>query len=464
MGYFTPGILERLSSVTGVSYLLHEAADMEKYAADYTASDPVVPGAVAIPADTAQVSQLVSICHELIIPVTVRGGGTGVSGGALAYNQGLVISLERLNQILDINVVDRTVTAGAGVITQVLQEEVAKHGLSFPQNISSAASCSIGGNIAVSSGSPKSLLYGPTRNFVLNLEVVLADGRVIWTGKNLTKNATGYNLSQLFAGSEGTLGIITKVVLQLVIPKQEMLLMASFGKMDDLFACVQQVFISGFSPSSIEFVDRTGYQLTAAFLGTGFNRPEDTAGLLWIELEGDDEECLFKRMITMSAMVGQYAGSEPLIAQTATEIKQLWSLRTRLGEAVIDYSGFRDLDFVVPRSAIKEMYDAIGIITEEAQLRYTAFGHIGNGNFHLNIFRETHSTTAAWEEQCTRTIRKVFAAAVALGGTISGEHGIGNIQLPYLDMAIPAYELNLMQGIKQLFDPRNIFRQLVSAR
>lgn len=442
----------RLREITGDLYTLYEKQDMDKYAGDLTSPEKHFPAIVALPGNTAQVAAIVRACQEHQVPVTVRGGGTGVSGGALAAGN-VMISLERMNRITDINVVDRTVTAEAGVITAVLQEEVQRHGLSFPQNISSAASCFIGGNVAVSSGSPKSLKYGPTRNFVLNLEVVLANGEVMWTGKNITKNATGYNLTQLFAGSEGSLGIITQVVLQLVDQQAEILAMAPFDDIDQLFACVQAVFVAGYTPSSIEFIDQTGFQVTTVFTGNRFNCDAATAGLLWIELEGKDPDQLLAEMTGLCELVGRFTPHDPLVAYTPADIKRLWTLRTRLGEAVIAHTSFRDLDFVVPRSGISQMYTAVRTAASEAGLRYTAFGHIGSGNFHLNIFRE-----AGADANIETVVRQILLAAVALNGTISGEHGIGQVQLPYLDLAIPPVQAALMKGIKQLFDPTNIFK------
>ncbi len=453
MNHLTPELLHRLRTIVGDAYVLYEVQDMEKYAVDFTSPEKYFPAVVLLPSNTVQVAEIVKVCHECRLPVTVRGGGTGVSGGALAAAGNLMISLERLNHIVDIDVIDRTVTAEAGVITAVLQEAVRKHGLCFPQNISSAASCFIGGNVAVSSGSPKSLKYGPTRNFVLNLEVVLANGEVMWTGKNITKNATGYNLTQLFAGSEGSLGIITQVVLQLVEQQAEVLAMAPFDDIGQLFNCVQQVFIAGYTPSSIEFIDQTGFHVTAAYIGNGFNCGPATAGLLWIELEGKDPELLLEEMSGLCELMAGFTRHDPLIARTPGEINRLWALRTRLGEAVIDHTAFRDLDFVVPRSRISRMYNAVRAATGAAGLTYTAFGHIGNGNFHLNIFHEPDA-----DDRTEAAIRQILAAAVELDGTISGEHGIGQVQLPYLELAISPGHAALMKGIKQLFDPAGIFR------
>ena len=449
-------VLENIRLIVGDSYLLTKPEDKLRFSKDYTSSEIVTPVAVVIPNDVEQISKIVKICNDSEISITVRGGGTGVSGGALAFNNRLIISLERLNKIIEINTIERFVIAEAGVITQDMRDEVLKYGLSFPQNISSSESSFIGGNVAVSSGSPKSLKYGPTKNYLLNMEVVLADGHVMWTGKHVTKNATGYNLTQLFAGSEGSLGIITKIVLQLVVPQQEILMMVSFLEIDRLFNCVYQLFADGYSPSSLEFIDKTGYEITAAYIDKKFQLNINTEGILWIELEGSNSDVLLEEAGRISNLINKFTDEEVYVTQSPVEIRNLWSLRSRLGEAVIQYTSFQDIDLIVPRSAIRSMYTAVKDIAEDCGLNLAIFGHIGNGNFHINLFQENLEQDK-WDERKAAAVKQIFSVAVSLGGTISGEHGIGTVQLPYLHLAIPAYQLNLMKEIKQVFDPKNIF-------
>jgi glycolate oxidase len=278
--------LDELMQVVGIPYLITLPEELCNFSRDCASGRLTIPLAAVLPGTVEEIAAVVKICNKYKLRLSAMGGGTGVSGGALAEKDGVVLSLRRLDNIVEINKIDRTVTVEAGVITGVLQQKLLEHGLCFPQNISSAGSCSIGGNVAVSSGSPKSLKYGATKNFVLNLQVVLPDGEIIWTGKNITKNATGYNLTQLFVGSEGSLGIITKVVLQLTVPLFEVLLMVPFSHIDRLFDAVHQLFLRQFSPSSIEFIDRTGYQLASAHLQYHIPSKNEIDGVLWIELEG----------------------------------------------------------------------------------------------------------------------------------------------------------------------------------
>lgn len=455
IGYKT-AIINAIIEITGAENVITNPDSLYNYSRDCTSDEERIPSAVILPKDEKEISKILKICNETGTSITVRGGGTGVSRGALSDKNGLILSLERLNKIIEINTIDRTVTVESGVITQDLRNAVLKEGLNFPQNISSANSCFIGGNIAVSSGSPKSLKYGTTKDYVINLEIVLPDGTIIWTGKNVTKNATGYNLTQLFTGSEGTLGIITKVVLKLVPPAKELLLLIPFQKIENLFECVQQFFVKGFDASSIEFIDKVGVKLASEFLNKSHFNDKNIEGLLWIELEGKDVKELMEQAIEISDYIRGYTKEEISIADTPNEVKALWEMRSKVGEAVIHHVFFRDIDIVVPRSKIDVMYQAIALIAKKYDFEYTVFGHVGNGNFHVNIFQDKQSTKQQWEDNLGIWVKAIFLKALELGGTISGEHGIGKINLPYLEDAMSAHQLHIMNDIRALFDKNSI--------
>ncbi len=448
-------ILQQLQAIVGASHILTDAESLYSYSYDVLSRKVFLPLAVLLPGSTGEISAILRLCNERRIPVTVRGGGTGVSRGAVSSSGGIILSLTRLDRIISINPVDRTVTAEAGVITRRIQEAAVAAGLVFPQNISSAGSSFIGGNIAVSSGSPKSLKYGPTRQLVRNLEVVLADGRVMWTGRNVTKDATGFHLTQLFAGSEGSLGIITKVVLQLTTPVTELLAMVPFSSLDALFDCVYRLFREGCSPSAMEFIDAKGYELVSCFLGREVPASGPVQGLLWIELEGKDSGVMMDELFAITELIRCYTDEEISIGQTRQEMDLLWEMRARTGDAVVAASAFRDIDIAVPRSAIKEMYAALQSITAHPGMPFTLLGHIGDGNFHINLL-QMDTPAAEWEEKVTAVISRTFEAAVKLGGTISGEHGIGSTHLPHLPDALASCNLELMKAIKRIFDSNNI--------
>jgi len=449
-------IYDRLKAIVGEDHVIRDRELMYRYARDFTEHLDKTPLAVVKPATTNEVATVAKICSEYHVGITVRGGGTGVSGGAFCEGGGIVLSLERLNQIIEINKIDRYAVVEAGTITRIFQEKVLEEGLCFPQNISSRDSSSLGGNIAVAGGSPKSFKYGPIKNYLLNLEVVLPNGQVMWTGKNVRKNATGYDLTRLFAGSEGTLGIITKVVVQLVEPMEEVLLLLPFRSMDNLFNFVREVFWKGIRASSVEFMDKTGYELISAFTGGKIFSDPCIEGLLWLEFEGDNKSQLLKDVLEMNEWMSCWVEEDILIAESAEDIKALWIFRNKIGEAVMHSYYFRDVDIVVPRSKSGEMYSAIKAIAEVFDLKYTAFGHIGDGNFHVNLLRDRSVVTEQWEHLISLGVSEIFNAAVRLGGTISGEHGIGEIQQPYLTTAIPAWQIQLMREVKKVFDPLGI--------
>ncbi|XRE44271.1 hypothetical protein ACIVBQ_002475 [Tenacibaculum discolor] len=452
-------ILDQIEKIVGNKYLITKSDLLYNYSKDCTSNKEVVPAAVVLPKSTQEISEIIKLCNETKTSVTVRGGGTGVSGGALSDNKGIILSLERLNKIIEVNKVDRIAIVESGVVTQDLRDAVLKEGLNFPQNISSASSCFIGGNVAVASGSPKSLKYGTTKNYVVNLEVVLPDGSIIWTGKNVSKNATGYNLTQLFTGSEGTLGIITKVVLRLVPPMKELVLMVPFTNINNLFKCVKHFFEKGYSASSIEFIDTVGFKLASQFLDNTFLTTSNIQGVLWIELEGEYPEKLMDKAIEIGEFANLYTKEEVYIADTTIEVQKLWEMRSKVGEAVINHTFFRDVDIVVPRSKVDEMYEAIVIIANKYSFDYTVFGHIGDGNFHVNIFQRKQQTIEQWESNIAIWVKEIFLKALELGGTISGEHGIGKTNLPYIEDAIPTNQLKIMNDIKKLFDPNQIINQ-----
>lgn len=448
-------LLEKLILIVGNNNFITDSDKLYNYSRDITLNDLTLPIGVVIPGTVQEVARVVKLCNQNRLMITIRGGGTGVSGGSVPSGNGIILSLERLNRIVEINEIDRTATVEAGVITRELQKAAMEKNLWFPQNISSSDSCFIGGNVAVSSGSPKSLKYGPTKNYVLNLQVVLADGSIIWTGKNVTKNATGFNLTQLFIGSEGTLGIITQVVLQLVRPVPETLLLIPFDSLSNLFSCVKEIFTEDYNPSSIEFIDKTGYDLVSGYVGKKITARKNIEGLLWIELEEENSSAL-EVSESLSHLINKYSSEEVFIAQSKTEINNLWSFRKKIGKAVIGYSSFKDIDIVVPRSEIYNMYLEMNRAAAKSNIMYTAFGHIGNGNFHVNIIHGKTDEISSWKESADLFIKDVFESAIELGGTISGEHGIGTYRLPYLKLALTEEHLNLMRGIKQVFDPGNI--------
>jgi glycolate oxidase len=430
---------------------------LEKYSRDETEDLVFPPQLVLRPTKVEEVAAILRFCNENKIPVTPSGARTGLSGGALAIHGGVVLSMEKFNRILHIDEDNLQVTTEPGVITQVLQEAVKEKGLFYPPDPASKGSCFIGGNVAENSGGPKAVKYGVTADYVLNLEVVLPSGEVIWTGANVLKNATGYNLTQLIVGSEGTLGIVTKIVLKLIPhPTHDLLMLVPFEKASEACQAVAEIFKAGITPSGLEFMERDALTWTLKFFPDAPVEVKDNhAAHLLIEVDGFQEELLLQDCQKIVAVVEQFAIDEILFADNAAQKDALWSIRRKVGEAVKAHSVYKEEDTVVPRFYLPELLAGVKKIGEKYGFQSVCYGHAGDGNLHVNIIKGDLSDEA-WENELPKAIKEIFEVTVGLGGTISGEHGIGYVQKSYMPIAFRAAELELMRGIKQLFDPNNV--------
>ena len=362
-----------------------------------------------------------------------------------------------MNSIIDIDERNLQVTTEAGVITEVLQNALKEKGLFYPPDPSSRGSCLIGGNIAENSGGPKAVKYGVVKDYVLNLEVVLASGEIIWTGANVLKNATGYNLTQLVVGSEGTLGIVTKIVLKLLPhPKYDLLMLVPFRSASNACAAVSAIFMAGYTPSALEFMERDALEWTMRFVdNTIVPIADDIHAHLLIEVDGNDMDVLMKEMEGISEIVMRYDCGDPLFADDAQQKAELWKLRRRVGEAVKSHSVYKEEDTVVPRAELPVLLNGVKEIGRKYGFRSVCYGHAGDGNLHVNIIKGDLSDEA-WNGSLKTGITEIFELVKKLGGTISGEHGVGLVQKEYMHIMFDPVQMQLMKGIKNIFDPNNI--------
>lgn len=436
---------------------LNDQATLADYSHDHTEDLVFYPGLVLLPENTQEVSEILSYCNEKHIAVTAAGARTGLSGGCLPIYGGVLLSTERLNRILEIDKKNAQVITEPGVITEVLQNAVREKGLFYPPDPASKGSCFIGGNIAENSGGPKAVKYGVTKDYVLNLEVVLADGTIMWTGANVLKNATGYNLTQLVVGSEGTLAIVTKIVLKLLPhPTQDLLMLVPFYDAAQACEAVAAIFQAGVTPSGLEFMEQNALKWSQAFSEDYTIEVKDEhAAHLLIEVDGFDQEVLMKDCEVILGVLDQFQTDEILFAETAAQKTALWSLRRKVGEAVKVQSIYKEEDTVVPRYQLPNLLRTVKEIGHKYGFESVCYGHAGDGNLHVNIIKGDLSDDF-WNQELTVAIRELFTAVIAMGGTISGEHGIGLVQKPYMDLAFHERGLNLMRGIKQVFDPNGI--------
>ena len=434
-----------------------EGEVMDFFSKDETEDLCFRPWVVAEPESVEEVSSLVKAAFDHDIPVTPGGARTGLSGGALAVNGGLVLSLRRMNRILNIDLKNNQVVVEPGVITEVLQNAVEEKGLYYAVDPASKGTCTIGGNLAENSGGPRAVKYGVTKDWVLNLQVVLADGQVIETGANTLKNSTGYNLTALMVGSEGTLGVITRATLKLLpLPKFSALMFVPFRNVSDACRTVSEIFLSGETPSALEFMESDAMVMTQEFTGNKEIHldPDDEAYLL-IEVDGANEEEIMPQCERILSVLELQSAGEVLFAQSSDEKDKLWYLRRRVGEAVKASSIYKEEDTVVPRARLPELMSAVKSLGQEYGFRSICYGHAGDGNLHINILRDDLSEEM-WSEVLPVAIRKLFTEVVALGGTLSGEHGIGFVQKEYMDIALSPPNLLIQRGIKNVFDPKGI--------
>jgi glycolate oxidase len=430
---------------------------LHSYGHDETENLQFTPDLLLKPETTAQVSEILKYCNENRIPVTPCGARTGLSGGALAVYGGILVSMERFNKILHIDEDNLQVTVEPGVITQELQQAVREKGLFYPPDPASKGSCFIGGNVAENSGGPKAVKYGVTSNYVLNLEVVLPNGEIIWTGANVLKNATGYNLTQLMVGSEGTLGIITKIVLRLLPhPTKDILMLVPFYDAKEACRVVPEIFKQGIIPSAMEFMERDALLWTLRFVHESPIHVADAhQAHLLIELDGWDEKILLQDCERIYNLLEGFSRDEPLLAETQAQKDALWSLRRKVGEAVKSHSIYKEEDTVVPRYQLANLLSGVKEIGARYGFKSVCYGHAGDGNLHINIIKGDLSDDF-WNKELKTAIREIFQLTVQLGGTLSGEHGIGFVQKEFMDIAFNEVQLSLMRSIKAAFDPNGI--------
>lgn len=457
MAELAASIIEELTQIVGESNAFTDVSVRTEYGHDHTEDLSYPPGIVLKPRTTAEISAIMKAASRSQVPVTPIAARTGLSGGALSVSQGIGLSMERFNEVLHIDEKNYQVTVEPGVITQVLQEAVKARGLMYPPDPASRGSCFIGGNVAENSGGPKAVKYGVTKDYVLNLEVVLPNGEVIWTGANTLKNSTGYNLTQLMVGSEGTLGIITKIVMRLIPhPKHDLLMLVPFRSAEEACEAVSAIFHAGIVPSGMEFMERDAIVYAMEFVGEqSVPLADDEAAHLLIEVDGNDIEALMKDCEKIAEVVSQFDCGEVLFAESEAQKEQLWKLRRRVGEAVKAQSIYKEEDTVVPRYELPQLLKAVKRIGKKYGFRSVCYGHAGDGNLHVNILKESMDDEQ-WNNTVKSGIRELFIEVKNLGGTLSGEHGIGLVQKEYMDIVFSDYHLELMRSIKRAFDPLGI--------
>jgi glycolate dehydrogenase FAD-linked subunit len=446
-------ILKELRTIVGKEQVLTEPEDLVAYSYDGTFAERR-PDVVVNPASTEQVSQIMKVAWREGISVVPRGMASGLAAASIPLDGGMVLNLCRMDRILEIDELNFTTTVEAGVITQNLADIVAKKGFFYPPDPSSIKQSTLGGNAACNAGGPRCLKYGVTGDYVMGLTVVLADGRLLKTGGKAIKNVTGYNLTQLFVGSEGTLGVITELILKLIpLPRAARTAKAVFPRLADASRCVNNILTAGITPATIELMDET--TIATIEEAMHLDLPLDVEAILIIESDGMDEEAVLKEIEAIADICRATGARDVQVARNEQERAILWAARRSISPSLARRAPNKlGEDISVPRSAIPDAVAAIKEISRKHEIPIAIFGHAGDGNLHPNILFDKRDP--AQVEKMKKAAGDIFATAVRLGGTLSGEHGVGSLKLAFLEQDIGPISMDVMGAIKEALDPKNI--------
>jgi len=455
---FTPVTAEILRQLEGIAGPAHVFTDRERrndYGHDETEDLVFLPEAVVEPDTAEQVSAILRLANERQIPVTPRGAGTGLSGGALPVHGGILLSMKRFNRIVEIDRQNIMAVVEPGVVTETFQNAVEEAGLFYPPDPASRGSCHLGGNLAECSGGPRAVKYGVTKDYVLGLEAVLPNGELLRTGGKLLKNVTGYNLTQLIVGSEGTLAVITRIIFRLIpLPRCRETLLAAYDSPEAACKTVPALFLGGIVPSACEFMERDAVESACRHLEkTVPNR--DAAAHLLVEVDGSEPSQVRAQAERAGEIMLEGGAKDVVLADGASRQKELWAIRRAVGEAVKSRAVYKEEDTVVPRAALPRLLSGVKEICARHGVTSVCYGHAGDGNLHVNLLKEGISDRD-WEDRLPVCIEEIFRHTTALGGTISGEHGIGLVQKRYLPIAFSPAELAILRSVKQAFDPNGV--------
>ena len=446
-------VLSQFRSIIGDDQVLDSAEDLSVYAYDGTATLRVAPACVLLPETVQQVAAIMTVAHSQRLPVITRGSGTGLAGGAVPVEGGIVLCLVRMDRIIEVDEANLTMVVEPGVITQRVADAAAAAGLFYPPDPGSIKISTIGGNVANNSGGLRGLKYGVTRDYVMALQVVLADGQILNTGTKCVKDVAGFTLKDLFIGSEGTLGVITSINLKLIPPpaaKQTMI--AHFESMTDAARTVSEIIRHKIIPCTLEFLDRVTIGCVEEYVAIGL--PLDVEALLLIEVDGHPAE-VAEQAAEIERLAGEHGAREVRRAHSEEEATRLASARRTAFSALARLAPTVVLeDVTVPRSELARMVSHIAQVSERYGVRIGTFGHMGDGNLHPTFL--TDERDAREMGRVEQAMREVFEFAVELGGTITGEHGVGLAKKPFLPAAIGPVAMDITRRLKADFDPEGI--------
>ncbi len=454
-GRVTDQIIKKLADIVGNSNIIIDRDDMESYSHDESPhAENYFPEVVVKPGDAGSVAKILALASENRIPVTPRGAGTGLSGGCIPVYGGILLSLEQMNRILEIDKENFTATVEPGITLSDLCSKVEEQGLYYPL-YPGEMTATIGGNVATNAGGMNAVKYGVTRHNILGLEAVLPNGEIIKTGGEYVKSSTGYDLTQLIAGSEGTLAVITRVILKLTTkPAKREVLFAPFASLQDAIDTVPEILRLKLTPTGLEFMERRIIEIVEKYLDREIPYPQYDAFLMII-MDGDSEDEIHEYFVNVEEICKRHGATEALVPGSERAKRRLLDAREKFYHAIKRYAPMELIDVVVPRSKIAGFVRRVKEISTEHGIPIVAYGHAGDGNVHLHPVCENISREE-WDRRLPIVLGDIYRAGVSFGGAISGEHGIGLDKKAYLPIQIDASLLALMKKIKQAFDPDNI--------
>lgn len=444
--------INKLKKIVGAQNLTAEEEQLICYSYDATGQE-FLPHAVIFPASAEEISQIMKLANTEGFPVIARGAGSGFVGGALPVSGGVVLSTKRMNSIIEIDEENMIALVEPGVVTGHLQQEVEKKGLFYPPDPSSHKICTLGGNVAMGAGGPRAVKYGVTRDYVMGMDIVLPTGEMISCGTRTSKGVVGYDMTRLMVGSEGTLGIVTKIILKLIPkPKCKSTLYVEFPGAVEAGRAVSAITSSGIVPSILEFIDRSALTCIKDYLKEPLK--ENVGAILLIEVDGL-QASVNDGMTKINALCTEFGAMKIVEASDHKAAEALWEARRAISPSLYKLGTKKiNEDIVVPRNMVPRLIDSLEAISKRHNLVMANFGHAGDGNIHVNIMINKGNTDE--EKRAEEAVKEVFQAALDLGGTISGEHGIGISKQPYIGMELSEREIDIMKGIKKVFDPKNV--------
>lgn len=446
-------VISQLEKIIGKRGVLTTPEDLAVYSYDGTFEE-CNPDVVVLPESTTQVSEIIKLAGRESIPIVTRGMASGLAAASVPFSGGIVLVMTRMDKVVELDLENATIQVEAGIVTADMQSHVEKHGLFYPPDPSSIRHSTVGGNIACNAGGPRCLKYGVTGDYVLGLTVVLADGQILKTGGKVIKDVVGYDLKSLFTGSEGTLGIITEALLRLTAkPKFARTALVEFGSIEDASKTVNEILLAGIVPATLELMDQTAINCIEQAMHLGL--PTDVAAFLLIESDGVDLANTIQEIEEIAKICEKTGATKVTVAKDETERANLWKARRSISPSLARLAPNKlGEDITVPRSAIPEAVKRLKAISEKFGLPIVIFGHAGDGNLHPNILFDKRDLEQM--KKVEQMVAEEFSVALELGGTLSGEHGVGTLKRPYMQKALGDVSVEIQKKIKQVLDPQNI--------